>query len=159
MHQRFCEKVVPNPNSAVVWHYDRFDQNMDGEFDFEEVMHRSISSPAIKNDLLVTADFSGLVHCLDAKSGTVYWTHDMLAACWSEPLIVEDKIYVVNEDGEVVVVQLSPEPPGPAAPTLGAGETIRHVQMPDSIFQAPVVANDVLYIATKCHLFAITNDP
>ena len=37
----------------------------------------------------IVADFSGLVHCLDAKTGKPHWTHDMLAASWGSPLIVE----------------------------------------------------------------------
>ncbi len=63
------EIAIDNPNSAVIWHYDRFDQNGDGEFDFEEIMHRSCGTVAIKDDLLYISDFSGLFHCLDAKTG------------------------------------------------------------------------------------------
>lgn len=66
------ERVISNPNSAVVWHYNNYDQDGDGEIDFEEEFHRTISSPVIKNDLLVITDFSGLVHCLNAKTGIPY---------------------------------------------------------------------------------------
>ena len=82
----------PNPNSAVVWHYSQFDQNGDGEVDFEETMHRSCGTVAVRDGVLYIADFSGLFHCLDAKTGKVHWTYDMLAAAWGSPLIVEDKV-------------------------------------------------------------------
>ena len=36
-----------NPNSAVIWHYSEYDQNGDGEIDFEETMHRSCGTVAI----------------------------------------------------------------------------------------------------------------
>ena len=45
-------------------------------------MHRTCGTAAIKDDLLFIADFSGLFHCLDAKTGKPYWTHDMFAATW-----------------------------------------------------------------------------
>ena len=89
------EKIEPNTNSAVVWHYTQVDADGNGKFAFEETMHRTICTAAIKNDLLFISDFSGLFHCLDAKKidekttnedGThppvVYWKYDMFAAAW-----------------------------------------------------------------------------
>src|SRR5690606_20123898 len=67
------EVARPNPNSAVVWHYGKEDLDGDGDISFEETMHRSIGTATIKNDILVLADFSGLVHCLDAKTGKPLW--------------------------------------------------------------------------------------
>src|SRR5438132_581388 len=62
-----------------VWHYDK--------------IRRSISTAAIYNGLLFDADFSGFLHCLDLKTGKPYWTHDMLAAIWSWPIIINGKVY------------------------------------------------------------------
>ena len=76
------EVARPNPNSAAVWHYAGFDANGDGKLDFTETMHRTVGTAAIKNDLLFIADFSGMLHCLDAKTGKPHWAYDMLAACW-----------------------------------------------------------------------------
>ena len=86
------EVAVDNSNSAVIWHYSQFDQNGDGEIDFEEEMHRSCGTVAIKDDVLYIADFSGLFHCLNAKTGEVHFTYDMLAAAWGSPLIVDDHV-------------------------------------------------------------------
>ncbi|MCA9067562.1 MAG: PQQ-binding-like beta-propeller repeat protein, partial [Planctomycetaceae bacterium] len=69
------EYTKPNPNSAVVWHYAGTGP------EFEQQMHRCVGSPVIQNGLLVLSDFSGLVHCLDAKTGKVHWTYDLWAAC------------------------------------------------------------------------------
>lgn len=148
------EVAVPNPNSAVIWHYDKFDQDGDGDIDFEEEFHRTISSPAIKNGLLFTADFSGLAHCLDAKTGKPHWTSDLLADFWSSPLIVEDQVYVCDEDGEVAVFALSADPKL-SVDASGNNEPLREVVLNTSIYGTPVVANDTLFIANKSHLFAI----
>ncbi|HUG70881.1 MAG TPA: PQQ-binding-like beta-propeller repeat protein [Pirellulaceae bacterium] len=139
------EIAVDNKNSAVVWHYSQYDQNGDGEFDFEEEMHRTIGTVAIQDDLLYIADFSGLFHCLDAKTGKVHWTYDMLAAAWGSPLIVDGHVYIGDEDGDVCIFKLSAEPHEPLA----------EINMGNSVYSTPIVANDVLYIANKTHIFAI----
>ena len=47
---------------------------------------------------------AAILHCLDAKTGQEYWTHDMLAAVWGSPLVVDGKVYLGDEDGDVVVL-------------------------------------------------------
>ena len=61
--------------------------------------------PAIADGLVYVADFSGFLHCLDAKTGQEYWTHDVLAAVWGSPFVVDGKVYLGDEDGDVVVLQ------------------------------------------------------
>ena len=143
------ETAKPNPNSAVVWHYSAVDSNKNGKLDFEETMHRTIGSVAIKDDLLFVADFSGLVHCLDAKKvedgkPVVYWTHDMFAASWGSPLIVDGKVYCGDEDGDITIFELSKDL-----------NVISENNMINSIYSTPIVANDTLFISNKSTLFAI----
>lgn len=81
------EVARANPNSAAVWHYSTINTNKNGKFEFEETMHCTCGTVVIKNNLLFVADFSGLFHCLDAKTGVPHWTHDMLAAAWVRRLL------------------------------------------------------------------------
>lgn len=128
-----------NPNSAAVWHY--VGENPE---EWETTMHRTCGTVAIKNDLLFLPDFSGLVHCLDAKTGKPHWTHDMYAASWASALIVEDRVYISDEDGDISIFKLSPEK-----------ELINEVNMGSSVYTSPIVANDTLFIANRNRLFAI----
>jgi outer membrane protein assembly factor BamB len=128
-----------NPNSAAVWHYVGADPA-----NFETTMHRTCGTVAIKNDLLFVSDFSGLVHCLDPKTGKPHWTYDMFAASWASPLIVEDKVYLGDEDGDITVFRLSKEQ-----------EIVSEVNMGSSVYTTPVVANDTLFIANRNRVFAI----
>jgi outer membrane protein assembly factor BamB len=161
------EVAVSNPNSAVVWHYSKYDQNGDGEFDFEEEMHRSCGTVAIKDNLLFISDFSGIFHCLDAKTGKVHWTHDMFAAAWGSPLIVDGKVYIGDEDGDVSVFLLSADPTVAMKEVDGEDqpqpinfdeEEGAVTNMGNSVYSTPIVANSVLFIANRTHLYAIAAD-
>ena len=137
----------PNPDSAVVWHYTGEDFNGNGKIDWEEEMHRSIGTATIKDDILYVTDFSGLLHCLNAKTGKPYWTYDLFAQSWGSPLLVDGKVYVGDEDGDVAIFEHDP--------SGGTGEPINEINMNNSVYSTPIVANGVLYISNKSTLFAI----
>ena len=107
-------------------------------------MHRTCGTVTIKDDFLVIGDFSGLLHCLNAKTGEPYWTHDQLADSWGSALIVEDKIYAADGDGDVTILKLGEEK-----------EVIAEINMESAIYTSPVVGNNVLYVANRNTLFAI----
>ncbi len=146
----------PNPNSGVVWHYSEQDRDGDGEIAYEETMHRSCGTVAIKDDILYIADFSGLFHCLDAKTGKLLWTYDMLAQAWGSPLIVDGKVYIGDEDGQIAIFRHSGDPN--VAMKEDGGDMVPYfgeIEMETSVYSTPVVANNVLYITTKGNLYAI----
>ena len=150
------ERAVANPNSAAVWHYAGVDLNGNGKLDrFKELMHRSVSNVAIKNGLLIAVDFSGLVHCLDARTGKRHWIHDMLAESWSSPLIVDERIYVCDADGDVAIFGLSADP----KLAMVFGKPLQTVNVESAVYSTPIVANNVLYVATNDRLFAIQQKP
>jgi outer membrane protein assembly factor BamB len=128
-----------NANSAAVWHYIGKNPKK-----FEESMHRTCGTVTIKDDFLVIGDFSGLLHCLNAKTGEPYWTHDQLADSWGSALIVEDKIYTADGDGDVTILKLGKEK-----------ELLAEINMESAIYTSPVVGNNVLYVANRNTLFAI----
>lgn len=139
------EASVPNPNSGVIWKLREQDVNGDSKIDFEERFHRGIGTCAIKDDLVFVADFSGLLFCIDANNGKVYWTHDMMAASWGSPMIADNKVFQGDEDGDIVVFELSKEKQEPLA----------EVNMLSSVYSSPIIANGTTFIANKDHLFAI----
>ncbi len=129
-----------NPNSAAIWHY--IGSNPE---DFETTMHRTCGTVAIKDNLLFVSDFSGVFHCLDAKTGKAHWTYDMFSASWASPLIVEDRVYISDEDGYIRIFNLSSEPQEPLA----------EISMESAVYTTPVVANSSLYISNRNRIYAI----
>ena len=138
------EMAIPNPNSAVVWHFTGTDVNGNMKLDYEEEMHRSCGTVAIKDDILYIADFSGVFHCLDARTGEAYWNYDMFSQAWGSPLIVDGKVYIGNEVGSILVFEHSKEM-----------NMLAENDMGNSVFSTPIVANNVLYITNKNELIAI----
>ncbi len=116
--------------SGKLWQFDK--------------IRRSISTAAIKDGLIYLADFSGFLHCLDLKTGQPYWTHDLFAAIWSSPMIIGDKVYIGDEDGDVVVLE--------------HGKTLKIVSeqnMGSSVYSTVVPANGALFIMNRNQLYAI----
>jgi outer membrane protein assembly factor BamB/beta-lactamase regulating signal transducer with metallopeptidase domain len=135
----------PNPNSGVVWHYASFDQNGNGELEFDESLHRACGSVAISDGLAILADFSGIVHCLDSKTGRLHWTHDLFAAVWGTPLIADGKVYIGDEDGEVEVLRWS-----------ARKEVLASNPCESSIYSTPAIANGAIHLATNQRLHALS---
>jgi outer membrane protein assembly factor BamB len=129
----------------VVWEYKEFDANKDGRIRGAEKMNRTISTVAVHNGLVFAPDFSGFLHCLDAEKGTHVWTYDMEAAMWGSPLVVGDKVYLCDEDGDVAIFDAKREPPKDP-PTHNVG---------NAIYGSPVFANGTLYIMSKDKIYAI----
>jgi outer membrane protein assembly factor BamB len=116
--------------TGQVWHYDK--------------IRRSVSTASIQDGLVYYADFSGFLHCLDAKTGQVKWTHDMLAAIWGSTIIIGDKLYLGDEDGDVVVMQ-----------TGATKKLLAENNLGSSVYSTPVPANGVMFIASRNQLFAL----
>ncbi len=107
-------------------------------------LHRSISTVAIAENLVYAADYTGRVHCIDADTGKAYWVHDTQSHIWGSPLVVDGKVYVGNEDGELTIFRAGKEL-----------EVIDTIDFDGPIYGTPVAANGVLYVNTHTHLFAI----
>ena len=117
--------------TGLVWHYDK--------------IRRSISTAAVHEGIVYYPDFSGFLHALDAKTGQVFWTHDMFAAVWGSPLVVEGRVYLGDEDGDVTILQAGREL-----------KVIGEMNMGSSVYATPVPANGVLFISGRNQLFALS---
>lgn len=113
-----------------VWHFDK--------------IRRSISTGALHNGQLYYSDFSGFLHCLDAKTGKELWQHDMFAAIWGSPVVIDGKVYLGDEDGDVVVLEAGPEK-----------KLIAEMNMGSSVYATPVPANGAIFLMNRNQLFAL----
>jgi outer membrane protein assembly factor BamB len=117
---------------GLVWHFDK--------------IRRSISTGALHDGLLYYPDFSGFLHCIDAKTGKELWQHDLFAAIWGSPLVADGKVYLGDEDGDVVIMQAGREK-----------KLLGEVNMGSSVYSSPVPANGALFIMNRNQLFALAD--
>lgn len=105
---------------------------------------RSISTPSVDGDLIYQAEYNGNIHCIDAKTGEQVWVYPTNSRIWSSTLVADGKVYCGNEDGELVILKAGREM-----------ELIGKVDFYTPVYCTPVIANDVLYVTTHTHIFAI----
>ncbi len=121
--------------SAGIWHFG------------DEQFNRTMSTVAIADGLLYISDLRGFLYCLDVNTGDLYWTYDTSAAIWGSPYVVDGKVYLGDEDGDVVI--------------LKAGKTkqvLFKTHMGSAVYTTPVAKDGVLYIVTRNTLIAIEQE-
>ena len=107
-------------------------------------IRRSLSTVAIADGLLYIADFTGYLRCFDVETGTEAWVYDTFAAVWGSPLVADGKVFLSDEDGDVVVLRADREL-----------EVLAEVNLGAPVYGAPVAANRVLYLMTVSDLYAV----
>lgn len=145
----------PNPNSHAVWQFQQQDVNGNGVFEIEERMSRSLSTIAIRNELLFVSDIDGILHCLDRRTGSQHWAYDMLANTYSTPMVFGDHVYIGNEDGELLIFGCSADP-NTAMPD---GKPLQLIDCDASLNSTFIADNGVLYFTTKNELVAVERQP
>jgi outer membrane protein assembly factor BamB len=117
-----------------IWHFDK--------------IRRSISTAAVADGLVYIADFSGFLHCLDANTGELYWTHDVFAAVWGSPMVVDGKVYLGDEDGDIVVLGHDKEM-----------KVLAEMNMGSAVYATVVPAKGVLFVNNRNELYALAVSP
>ena len=118
--------------SNLVWHHP---------------FRRTISTVAIHDGIVYVPNFSGFFHALDRETGKLVWEYDMLAAVWGSPYVVDGKVMLGDEDGDLTVLKAGREM-----------EVLAEIGFGNVIYSTPIAANGTLYVMTRSHLYAIAGD-
>ena len=105
---------------------------------------RSLSTAAVHDGLVYWADYTGRLFCLDAGTGQTVWTHEVRDRIWSSPLVGDGKVYLGTKRGYLHVLAAGREK-----------KLLAKIRLDTSVFATPVVANNVLYVATMARLYAV----
>jgi outer membrane protein assembly factor BamB len=136
-------KDPANKDSALVWHYGGMAKPGAGR---KWVFGRTLSTCAIHDGLVYEAEFHGWIHCLDAKTGEKYWDHNLGSDTWASPYWVDGKVYIGNEDGEMLIFEHGKKK-----------KLLKTIEMGGLLRATPVACNGVLYVMPEnpCKLYAI----
>lgn len=138
-------KAAVNKGSALVWAFGG--PVKPRPKDARRVFFGStMSTAAVHDGLVYIPEHNGYMYCLDAKTGKHYWTHDFLSGILGSPLWVDGKVYVANDDSDVVIFAHGRNKKVLAKMHMDANE----------IHTTPVAVSRTLYIATDSKLYAIS---
>jgi outer membrane protein assembly factor BamB len=131
-----CLSCIDATREGAVTETGKVWQNLD--------VDRSFSSAAVTDDGLVfISDYTGILRCLDAATGTEYWKHDLEGRVFCSPLCADGKVYIGTEAGRLTVAEAKREK-----------RVLSEIRFDGPIYATPVAANGVLYIASQRTLYA-----
>jgi len=103
-----------------------------------------VPTPIAKGNLLFLWADNGIVTCLDANSGSIHWRERIGGNVFSSPIIVDDRLFGISTEGEVVVIAAKPE-----------FELLARNPLNELCHATPAVANGRMYVRTYGHLYSI----
>ena len=109
-----------------------------------EDFYRTMSTTAIADGVLYITSLSGFLHALDPQTGEEFWTYDTFAAVWGSPFVVDGRVFLGDEDGDIAVLRAGNEM-----------ELLGEYNMGAAVYCTPVVRGGVLYILTRNRLWAL----
>jgi outer membrane protein assembly factor BamB len=106
----------------------------------------TISTSAVHEGLVYITEERGYLHCLDAVTGSRIWVYDLAVGLLGSPYLVDGRVFVGTEDGEILIFAHQ-----------RAARILATIDLKEPICTTPVAANGTLYVATRSKLFAISS--
>jgi outer membrane protein assembly factor BamB len=102
------------------------------------------SSQLIVGDLFFMANDSGVISCLDAKTGEVHWQERLEGEYWASPLYANGRIYFLTKEGKANVIAARP-----------VFELLAENKLDGGFNASPAVVGDDLLLRSFTHLYRI----
>lgn len=102
------------------------------------------ASPVANKDFLILATGFGVVSCLDVKTGKVLWDHEFGEGFYSSPILVKDRVYLIDLSGRMQIFKMDKE-----FELLGVSE------LGEAAYATPALVGDRIYLRGVTHLFCI----
>jgi outer membrane protein assembly factor BamB len=102
------------------------------------------ASPLANEDLLILPSGFGVVTCLDGKTGKVLWEHEFNDGFYSSPILVDDRVYLLDLSGDMQVFKMD-----------SRFELLSVSEIGEDAYATPAFVGDRIYIRGLMHLFCI----
>ena len=119
-----------NPDPKILWAWDG--------------ILPDAASPLANERYLVVPSGYGIVNCLDAKTGRVFWEHEFDEGFYSSPILVNDRVYLTDLSGKTQIIRMDDQ-----FDLLGTAE------IGQEAFATPAFVGDRIFIRGASNLFCI----
>lgn len=103
-----------------------------------------VPTPIAHEGMLFVFNDKGIVSCIELESGEVKWRERMSDAFSGSPVLVQDRLYCIAENGDLFVVKASPEFELLATNPLG-----------ELSYSTPAISDGHMYLRTSSHLMSV----
>ena len=103
-----------------------------------------VPSPVATNDLLFLVTSYGAVACYEAKTGNKFWEQEFNDGFYSSPMIVENRVYLINKQGVTHIFKADK-----------AFELIAEPKLGEKSVCTPAFSNGRIFLRTETSLFCI----
>jgi outer membrane protein assembly factor BamB len=104
-----------------------------------------VPTPLALGKYLYTVTDDGFATCYTARTGKQVWRKRLSGVVSASPVLIDGKVYAINEAGTVSVFAASPN----------AFALLATNKLGEGVFSTPAVVNNRLYVRGKKHLFCI----
>ena len=110
-------------------------------------MQAGTASPLVYQDRVYVASSSGIVRCAELATGKILWNERVKGPFSASPIAADDKIFILNEEGTLTVMQAGDEPE-----ILGTSETN------EEGLATPAIADGALFLRGEKTLWCISKE-
>lgn len=103
-----------------------------------------VVTPVANGTLLFLWNDQGIVTCLDAPTGKKLWEERVGGKYFGSPVRVQDRVYCISRDGEVVVLSASKQ-----------YKLLGRMKLGEASQSTPAISGGVMYLRTLSQLMAI----
>ena len=103
-----------------------------------------VPSPVAKDGRLFLVGDQGIFKCLDAATGQERWQERVGGNYFGSPVLVDDRLYVISRDGELVVLAAADQ-----------YQLLARIPLEEPSSSTPAVVDGVMYLRTVSHVMAV----
>ena len=101
----------------------------------------------VAGDYLLTVNNGGTAFCFEAATGKVLW-EEKLGRTHSSPIRLGDRVYWINDDGQINVIR-----PGPKF------DRVAQFQLGEPCYASPAISDGQVFLRGFTHLFCLGRKP
>ena len=111
---------------------------------YQDRLRSDNCSPVVQGPRAYVVKPPGILMCADTADGKMLWQLRLKGPFWATPVLADGRLYCVNHDGLVQVVELGDE-----------GKLSGTSQIDEAVLASPAIADGAIYLRSNANLWKI----